>query len=214
MTMRVGSKNFPDTLSEILKDRAFLDAFAKHLKDKTAFENVQFYLAAERGVKPGSLYKNFISDMSRKPINISSSVRKNMDDLAAQNNFEPGAWAAYINSAKVEIYNLMNTNFYSSFFKSDGYLALLEKTVMPTLKSVPSNLLGNAKLKDNKTLVKDKNLLACVKYTKMALVLKEKFHPKASGVKKIATKQFEQLCKKHNVKMKFDQWEKFVGMSL
>ena len=214
MTIRIGSKRFPDTFDEILNDKVFSTVFSEFLKKRSAFENIQFYRAVERGASNSSLYQHFIWDRARKSINVSSATRAPMDNLAAQNDFDDPSWSGLLNTAKKDIYLLMEANFYTDFFKSDHYLALMERKIIPTITSVPNNLMTSAKLKDNKGLMKDKNLLACVKYTKMAAVLKEKGHPKANGVKSIASRQLETLAKKHKFTMKYDMWQKLVSTSM
>lgn len=214
MTIRIGAKSFPDTLPEILKDNDFRAAFGEYLKKQVAFENLQFYVAVERGVKPDSLYKHFISDKARKTLNIPYTMRKPMNDLAAQHDFSPGAWRGHLKEVQGAVYQLMGLNFYLSFFQSDAYLKLMESKVIPSIKAVPKNLLTTTKLKDNTTLVKDKDLLTCVRNTKMHSVLQKKKHPTAGRVKAAASKQLAGLTVKHKFTMKYDAWVKFVHMSM
>ncbi|NIZ14011.1 hypothetical protein [Phaeobacter sp. HF9A] len=212
MTIKIAGKNFPDTIEEFIDDKThFTAAFLKFLKRSAAEENLLFVLQNRRKAEPKALYDMFIAPGSRLEVNISSDLRSRMVARAKTNDFSRSNWNKDLLETEREMVRIMDTNYSTSFPKSMEYLKVVESSIIKSITKTTPTLQSYIKAMANKNFCDDKNLLTCIKYTRFAALLNRKAHPKASGVETIAKKAYEQLLKKHSLKlMKYSEWQKTV----
>ena len=123
------------SFNDLLKDEIGRKEFKKFLQKEFSAENLDFYLASKKLKKePFSnvkgnvevIFQNFLSEETPNPINIDSKIK----DITVKNMEKPNRYC--FEQAQEHIYQLMKTDSYARFLKSDQYKTYLssqEKTI-------------------------------------------------------------------------------------
>lgn len=213
MATKIGNRNFPETLQEILDDKKeFAGAFLKFLKKSLAAEMLEFYYMHAGNVPPQKLFETFIEPGSPREINISGTLRARMEALAAQGDWSKPNWRPHLDEASAECFNLMSQNFLLRFKKSEFFAKAVEKTMPAAVKKVAPGVM-KAITKGSMVNMKfatDKRTLICVQITSMAGYLEKVSNNNAGNLKRQAKALFETICKTHSESWKYSDWQKAV----
>lgn len=211
MSFKVGKRNCPQTVSELLKEKGvFFAAWLEFLQKISCDESLLFILAYDRKMKNKDLYKKFVDKKAKRPLNIAYADTTAMTEMAEAEDWTNKKWSEHLDNAEADcVENLMSQ--LPSFLKSKQFGAALMATVKSNLSYVNPKIITGVGMLNNKAFINDKHMTKCVQMTKMAVTLKKFSNVTASGTKTIAEAMFKrQLQKKYDLKLKYADWEKLV----
>lgn len=91
MPKKIDNKTYPDTIATILKDADFLEIFEDwaHNKERVAADMMMFI---QTNMQNDRLYEHFLKKGARHPISVNANIRKAVEGLAANGDFENAIW--------------------------------------------------------------------------------------------------------------------------
>ena len=126
-------KGWSESLDNLLKDPVGLQTFFMHLKGEHSTENIRFWLACEnyknragrddeatRYDTAHQIFKEFLSRCATSQINVPCRLFRELKQELGKPNAN-----TYL-ALQHEIYNLMRTDSYPRFLRSDKYLEMLK----------------------------------------------------------------------------------------
>lgn len=144
---KFGRETYPNDYAELMMDEDLRSAFETYAEKTNILENVNF-LSTE--FEPKRDYERFIKQRAREQINITGALRKEMDRLDAEGNYDEKAWQLHVIAAKEEVRATINENHLAvktdRFWKSAEFAALLKRN------------LGDPKKAAEKLGIKDANV--------------------------------------------------------
>ncbi len=112
MTFKIDGLTYPNVGSDMLAHKTLGPILRSVMRAHSHQENYMFLDAVAKGEKPSNLFKGFIDQKKAKyMINLSSSVRKPMQDAGDMGNFyDKKLWKTGIKAAAAEINGLVDSN--------------------------------------------------------------------------------------------------------
>lgn len=144
-----------------------------------------------------------------KDINIDSTSRQQMIDLAADQNWSIAAWQRPLKKAV----DYLSTNFLvqndtmDTFFKSQNYyFKLVEREMIPQVTFRHAEFVAkDAGLRQWDELRSDRMFLELVRFSKATILLKQKFNGGSARMESLAKTYFRKLNQKYRFTKNYDQ---------
>ncbi|QPH55332.1 hypothetical protein [Pontivivens ytuae] len=174
MTKTIDGVSYPTDLKSILRDRKLANALGEYLKKSGLFEDLLFILSKDSNQR---LYATFIDPNARLTVNISSSERQEVMDLAADVAAGRIGWndpsmTKAINDVKGKVMRLIEDDRLdgsSGFYASDAFRKMHKPRVVEQAPDINAAIAEVTKKLDKKKLkvlgyenIKEKNLLIYV----------------------------------------------------
>ena len=123
-------KSWGESLERLLDDPVGIQTFFMHLKEEHSTENIRFWLACENYKRSEAdtleetaslIYNEFLSRRASSQINVNCSLLRDVRREMAQPSKKTFAKVQH------EIFNLMRTDSYPRFLKSEKYATMLKE---------------------------------------------------------------------------------------
>lgn len=183
----------------MLKHPVLRPMLVKQVKAQQAVENINFLDALKKNAKLPDVFDTFIKPGSKQSINISSSLRRKMVELAEQDDWKKvqNEFRRSLSSAVSEIHVLLDGNFVHLVFKSDAFKQYCFKLAGTPEKA--GKLIGLTNTKDLATLLMQYHTDIVIDGKQMAKKLEElrqKQMKKGEKAKGVGTQMFMTLQRK------------------
>ena len=118
MAKKIDNKTYPDKIGDVLKDKDFLEVVENWAKDRDKVA-ADMLMCVQTNMEPDRFYEHFLKKGARHPISVDATLRKAMEKLASEDDFENKIWKhLLIPNTKKACLKTLEDDSLPRFFKS------------------------------------------------------------------------------------------------